>query len=76
MSAAGRELLPCPFCGNAELDYKPPADPYMDERHHEHVRCQECGATMAWGWKDPKATAIDRWNRRVGAKGEPAGKGG
>lgn len=52
-------LLPCPFCGNDEVNIE---SAYLDGEQLVVVRCDCCGATQA---PDQPATAAMLWNQRA-----------
>lgn len=53
----GKWLLPCPFCGNAEVDI------YTGRDMQYHRRCLSCGAEAVC---DTPMEALTAWNTRAG----------
>lgn len=51
-------LLPCPFCGGADICHEP-----LDYQNGSWVMCESCGAST--DSKDSNAAAIATWNRRA-----------
>lgn len=70
------ELLPCPFCGNTDIElyiahpqyYNTPDESYWC---YWFLSCHQCGAEMENSrspeqtWNDAKEEIISTWNRRV-----------
>jgi len=55
------KLLPCPFCGMAEISIKP-----TDDSHAYHiVCCKQCGVNLV---APTKEKAITKWNGRADEK--------
>jgi Lar family restriction alleviation protein len=56
------ELLPCPFCGDAEPVYGE-----VEGDHHvsSWVMCGSCGCKAYSGDTEPERTAVEAWNSRV-----------
>jgi len=62
------DLRPCPFCGAKPYLYE--NDPYMDDRRHNRVHCENCGVDGphdAWYTVDG---IIKAWNTRAGEDDE------
>ena len=72
------ELKPCPFCGGTKLKLAKKTTKYKGhEAYVASIRCNSCHArggtvtnlTIPYAVKeDVEAIAIERWNRRAGAK--------
>jgi Lar family restriction alleviation protein len=68
--SAPADLLPCPFCGNADVMID-----VIDECSKWAVCCDDCGCHGPWVFDDADpnrnvgATAIEQWNRRPGEAG-------
>lgn len=72
---AGKRLLPCPFCGNTDIEFSMCHPQYwgkpdMDYWCYWNIHCWKCGADMENGkldeqtWEDAKEEIINAWNRR------------
>lgn len=62
VSEQARELLPCPFCGCADLTHYPDGSP-------GYICCNECMATMPYlSMDDPQSV---RWNARAALAQRP-----
>ena len=70
-----KKLLPCPLCGNKEIELSlihPQyiGKPDMNEWLSWEICCPECGAMFQYGktsdqtWADVKEDIIAAWNRR------------
>ena len=72
------KLKPCPFCGGTKLKLAKKTTKYKGhEAYVASIRCNSCHArggtvtnlTIPYAVKeDVEAIAIERWNRRAGAK--------
>ena len=71
-----KELLPCPFCGNTEVEFslihpQYNGKPDMDYWCYWEIHCPECGALMENGklesqtWKEAADEIVCCWNARV-----------
>ena len=68
-----KALLPCPFCGSANVavrirDVEPQGDPYYGQKRERIVECDDCAAVLFNKyWHDgfyEKDDAIAAWNTR------------
>ena len=75
-----KELLPCPFCGNEDIEfalYHPQyyGAPDMAYWCYWGINCTECGANFELGadsddpndpgWEKARIEIVEAWNRRV-----------
>ena len=72
---AEAQLLPCPFCGNREIEFSMIHPQHFGEPDETYwcyweILCPECGALMQNGkldtqtWDDAKVEIITLWNTR------------
>ena len=73
---AGKKLLPCPFCGNSDIDFYMAHPQYFGKQNELYwcywfICCPKCGAEMENGrledqsWDEAKDEIISSWNRRT-----------
>ena len=60
-------LLPCPFCGSAEVVFNKYIHP-ADDSHRYAVMCCGCLATIDPGWTVMRSQVAEMWNLRTKAE--------